>query len=117
MSYKERVYEMVAVRPLPSLITRFNMIEALNEEHFAEYEMNLPSHLLDVLGDWCIAEDLANPNPHKASVEERPIISKAQEKRRKMKNVNFECEHKMSVLAYHVKNHSTFRKERPSIEE
>ena len=110
--YRTVAEELVKVTPLPPLEQRCRSIENLNENCYQDMGRFLAPDILEMLGEWLLAEYHANPNPHKARLEEYPVLSKDQLKRRKRKTVLVSEETALSTLAYHIQNNSTIRKDK-----
>ena len=83
--YLEIAQDIVAIKPAPELSKRKEVIATLNNNYFIETGATLPPHILNILTDWFLLENLTNKDTYKVQKEEYPILSKHQERRRTRK--------------------------------
>lgn len=75
-----------------TLDVKADLIEIIAESYFTETGEQLPSHLITLLTDWYLSNDLKSKNVDKVSKSEYPILSHHQLKRRTKKHPIIEGE-------------------------
>lgn len=108
MEYFRTTVALTVVEPLP-YEERKSYIKGLNEDCYKLLGRNLAPDILEVLADWLLYETFKNKAPHKAMLEEYPVLSKRQIKRRQRKYVLIEKESSLSTLHYHIQNNRAYR--------
>lgn len=102
--FRKYVWDLVKAEPLPTHEERCETIDAINEQCYQLLGEFLASDILDCLGNWLLAEDFRNTNPHKARKEEYPVLSPNQLVRRQLNTTLVADENVLAVWDYNRKN-------------
>lgn len=107
MDIKAIILELVKY-DLP-LATKKYEIERLNEEYYQLTGDNIPSWLLNILGNWLLADILKDTSNTKSKDAEYPILSHHQEQRRERRVLLVDTEDKLDYIK-HTRDNNLSRK-------